>query len=91
MSVGLGVVNTSMCKSFDSSRWEFYGHLCIKAPTSAGLFNAWLKQNRIDVAGEGKPGTQVEGKEGLDGVVGTAEAWGTLRYRIMGDMVGLQY
>ncbi|KAK2533631.1 Lmf1 [Columba guinea] len=45
------------------------------------------RNKRIDVAGEGKPGTQVEGEEGLDGVVGTAEAWGTLRYHIMGDMV----
>lgn len=48
----------------------------------------------IGVAGEGKPGTQVEGEEGLEGVVGMAEVWGTLRYRgidVMGNVVGQGY
>ena len=48
----------------------------------------------FNVAGEGKPGTQVEGEEGLEGVVGMAEARGTLRYYgvdVMGNVVGQEY
>lgn len=48
----------------------------------------------MGVAGEGKPGTQVEGEEGLEGLVDMAEAWGTLRYHgidVMGNVVCQEY
>lgn len=49
-------------------------------------------RNKIGVAGEGKPGTEVEG--GLEGVMGTAKAWGTLRFHlveVMGNVEGQEY
>lgn len=48
----------------------------------------------IGVAGEGKRGTQVEGEERFESVVGMAEARGTLRYHgidVMGNVVGQEF
>ena len=56
--------------------------------------NGRLKHNAIAVAGGGKPGTRVEEEQGSEGVVGTAEVWGTLRYHsvdVLGNAVGPEY